>query len=219
MFCTKCGSQMPDNASFCTNCGAKKQTEQPVDATINQNNIDQPLANHENYNQPYQNQPFVGQPYTNNPMMGMAKPKSKAPLFVGIGAAAVVALLILVFLLKSVLGVGINSSPEKVVKSFFKAVSSQDIDLLKKTIYTEDDKELLSEFDVYSVSMLKMIDASLDAQLGDDWHNKIKVKEGERFTEDGKTIVNVLLTIGNEDESIKVIKKGSKYYVSPDELY
>jgi uncharacterized membrane protein YvbJ len=216
---------MPDNASFCTNCGAKAQNSQPVvnqnvnAANIDQNNMNQPYSNQPYQNQPYQNQPYTGQPYGNGPAMGMARPKSKAPLFVGIGAAAIVVLLVLVFLLKSVFGGGTNSSPENVVKAFFKAVSSQDVDLLKKTIYMEEEEDLLSGFDAFSVGMLKMIDASLDDELGNDWHKKIKVKEVETSKEDGETTVDVDITMGEEEDSIKVIKKGSKYYVSPDELY
>lgn len=29
MFCTKCGSEVPDSAKFCTKCGAPVQSEQP----------------------------------------------------------------------------------------------------------------------------------------------------------------------------------------------
>ena len=32
MFCTKCGSEMPDGTDFCTNCGARMGTASPAAA-------------------------------------------------------------------------------------------------------------------------------------------------------------------------------------------
>lgn len=225
MFCTKCGSQLPDNVTFCTNCGARVQNAQSVPNQENSAiNMGQPNTNQSFSTPPYQGQPFNGQafngqPNLSGPSMGMTRPKSKTPLFVGIGAAGVVALIIFIFILKAIFGGGTNSSPENVVKAFFKAVSTQDVELLKKTVYTEGNNPL-DQIDLLSAGMLKLLDSTLDDQFGNDWHKKIKVKELDSEKVDGKTIIEVQVKMGaEEEETIEVIKDGSKYYVSPDDLF
>lgn len=52
MFCTKCGSYVPDGQRFCTNCGAPMEEFGPVDATPAQPTYQQPGQTQQGYGQP-----------------------------------------------------------------------------------------------------------------------------------------------------------------------
>lgn len=63
MFCTKCGAQMPDGASFCTSCGSPLNSTQPVQQPAGQ--YQQPVQQYQQpvYQQPVQTQqPVYQQP-------------------------------------------------------------------------------------------------------------------------------------------------------------
>jgi uncharacterized membrane protein YvbJ len=176
---------MPDNAVFCTNCGARFQNTQPA-----------------------------------------AKPKSKTPLFIGIGAAAVVFLAVLIFLLTKVFGGGTNSSAEGVVKTFFKAVSTQDVKLLQKTLYfeDEDDREAFEDDDEIedAEESLDYANEMFEEELGKNWVDELEIEEGKTKKIDGNTVVIVEVTVEVDDDEetleINVIKEDGKYYVDPISL-
>ena len=52
MFCTKCGSYVPDGQRFCTSCGAPMEEFGPVDATPAQPTYQQPGQTQQGYGQP-----------------------------------------------------------------------------------------------------------------------------------------------------------------------
>ena len=53
MFCTNCGSQMPDNAAFCTNCGAKlNENVQPAEPVTEEATTGMPVQEQPLYQQP-----------------------------------------------------------------------------------------------------------------------------------------------------------------------
>lgn len=73
MFCKNCGKEIPDNATFCTYCGAQTgtpqqaqqpQQQQPVyqQPTYQQPTYQQPTYQQPGYQQPYQ-QPYGQAPY------------------------------------------------------------------------------------------------------------------------------------------------------------
>ncbi|WP_163193175.1 zinc-ribbon domain-containing protein [Clostridium thermarum] len=222
MFCTNCGSQVADSSIFCTNCGAKIQNKQDQLSTNTGSDFGQP--NTQNYTgQPFQSQTFGGQPVMAHSSIGMNAPKSKTSLFIAMGAAGVVGLVIIIFIFSRLLG-GVNSSPEKVVRNFFKAVSTQDGKLMLKTIYFEDEEER-QEFqdDIEDTEEeLENLDEMFKDELGKNWINKLDIEAGKTKNVNGQTVVTVEVTANVDDEdetlSIKVIKENGKYYIDPVSL-
>ena len=101
-FCTKCGQMIPDGASFCTKCGTKVQS--------------------------FSTEPTPAWTPSTQPYYGGAVPsKSNKALFVIIGSAVLVVAIVLV-LVFTLGGGGLNlSSPEASVNSFLSAVSRNDL--------------------------------------------------------------------------------------------
>ena len=63
MFCPKCGAQLPDGTTFCTNCGAALSQQEAPQQAAPQQTYQQPQ---QGYQQPYQQQPYqqtYQQPY------------------------------------------------------------------------------------------------------------------------------------------------------------
>lgn len=52
MFCTKCGSYVPDGQHFCTSCGAPMEEFGPADAAPAQPTYQQPGQTQQGYGQP-----------------------------------------------------------------------------------------------------------------------------------------------------------------------
>lgn len=52
MFCTKCGSYVPDGQHFCTSCGAPMEEFGPADADPAQPTYQQPGQTQQSYGQP-----------------------------------------------------------------------------------------------------------------------------------------------------------------------
>ena len=69
--CPTCGSQMPDEALNCTNCGTALQDAQAAQQPYQQQSFEQ---------QPYQQQPYQQQPYQQQPYQQQAYQQPKAPL-------------------------------------------------------------------------------------------------------------------------------------------
>lgn len=60
--CEYCGSQVPDNAKFCTSCGAALQQAQPAQQVYEPPAYQQPTYEQPTYQQPTYQQPYQ-QPY------------------------------------------------------------------------------------------------------------------------------------------------------------
>lgn len=226
MFCTKCGSQLPDNAAFCTNCGASLRSGQAIGVqNFGAPDTSTQVPPTQDTNTPnMQNQVFGGQnlgaPNMANPGMntiGMPRRKSNTGLVVGVAAAGVLALLLLVFVGVKVLSGGTNSSPENVVKTFFKAISKEDVTMLKST-FNPTNSELLSQMSMFlNNETLGTLNDELAKQFGNNWYNKLSVKQKDKTTKSGKTYITVEVMIDNNRdnaETMTVVKEGSKYYIS-----
>ena len=73
MICTKCGTNLPDNAAFCTTCGTA--VTQPV---VTQPVVEQPVVEQPVMEQPVMEQPVMEQPVMEQPVMG--QPMMQAPM-------------------------------------------------------------------------------------------------------------------------------------------
>ena len=82
MICTKCGTNLPDNAAFCTTCGTavtQPVVEQPV---MEQPVMEQPVMEQHVIEQPVMGQPMMQQPPMGQPMMQqppMGQPMMQQP--------------------------------------------------------------------------------------------------------------------------------------------
>lgn len=108
MYCPHCGSQQPDNATFCGVCGGSLKPAQPAAASTQQNWGAQPMGQPGTYQQPAQ--PGFSQPGGYAQPVAAAKPKlnislqalgSSAPLGKRTMAMMVGTLLVIVFMLQS----------------------------------------------------------------------------------------------------------------------
>lgn len=106
MFCTNCGTQLPDGAKFCTNCGnqmnvAPVMPVMPATPVIPEEPVvSEPVV--------VQSQPMM------QPQQTMAQPspemppapkkKSKAPLFIGLGIGAIALVVIIVVSIMLIMG-------------------------------------------------------------------------------------------------------------------
>lgn len=231
MFCTKCGSQLPDNAAFCTNCGAPLRSSQTTGVqNFGASDTSTQVSPTQDSNTPnMQSQVFGGQnsagqnfvsPNIPGPIMSsmnMPRRKSNTGLVVGVAVAGVLALLLLVFLGVKVLSGGTNSSPENVVKTFFKAISKEDVTMLKST-FSPKNSELISQMSMFlNNETLGTLNDELVKEFGNNWYNKLSVKQKDKTTKSGKTYISVEVMIDNNkdnSETMTVVKEGSKYYLS-----
>lgn len=109
-FCPNCGDKLPDNAKFCTSCGAKitmpaaPATEQPApEAPMQQENHQSPVQNTQpvqNYQQPVQNMPPVQnyQPSVQTASNAAHGKSANKKLIVIIGGCVLAAILITVLI-------------------------------------------------------------------------------------------------------------------------
>ncbi len=90
-FCIQCGAQLPENVSFCPNCGQKAENSAPVNKqpeapVYEQTWPQQPVYEQPQYQQPVYQQPqyqYAQQPvYTAQPVV---ETKSKVMGFIGMG--------------------------------------------------------------------------------------------------------------------------------------
>lgn len=81
MFCSKCGKLVPDDAVFCSECGAPVSQQAPVQQT----SYTQPV-----YNQPVFNQPAYSQPAYNQPVAAQKNSMlTKMPLMLTVAGIVV----------------------------------------------------------------------------------------------------------------------------------
>ena len=123
MFCTNCGNTLMEGALFCTQCGAKVESQAPVDPGFTQEqNFNQP-----NFSQPNFNQPNYGQQMNYDPNMMYGQfpqenseiapvKKSKTGLIIGIVAGGIVlvaAIVVVVLFATGLIGGDKDSSSKK----------------------------------------------------------------------------------------------------------
>ncbi len=117
MFCPNCNQQVPEDATFCTNCGMRMQnTAAPVYP------VTPPYA--QPYVQPTYASPAPGYP----PQFPTAKAGSKKPIIIISVLIGIAAIIVALFL---ALGGGANhNSPETVAEDFIKAYIDFDVDTM-----------------------------------------------------------------------------------------
>ncbi|MBR6548573.1 MAG: zinc-ribbon domain-containing protein [Clostridia bacterium] len=79
MFCPNCGTQNPDNANVCMNCGNALRQQAPVQPAYQQPAYQQPM-----YQQPMYQQPAYQQPMYEAPVSGGSKGMKITGMILGI---------------------------------------------------------------------------------------------------------------------------------------
>jgi hypothetical protein len=213
---------MPDNSTFCTSCGAKIQDGQAVANPNNgANRMAQPNTSQNFTSQSFQSQAYAGQPLA--PRTGMGGQKNKTPLFIAFGAAGVVGLVLLIFIIKAIFGGG---GAEGYVRNVFKAINNQDAELLMK-LAPEDELEDFNDLDKderedaleEAEDYLDSINDQFEERYGKSWYKNIEISESDTDKEKGKTLITFDVEIKGVDdyddfeEEITVIKEDGKYYI------
>lgn len=114
MYCSNCGSNLPDNSVFCQNCGASfAQTSQ----------------------QPMMQQPMMQQPMMQQPMMQQPKKSKKPWIILGITLGLLVVVITTVIILLFACNGNKSSSPQELAENVFNALADNDEDDFADTFY------------------------------------------------------------------------------------
>lgn len=186
MFCTNCGTKLPDEAVFCSQCGTRLNYRPAAPAQ------EPAYAPYSSAEETPDRDP-VYMPYA--PMEGFdpcampASPKkSKRPLLIGL-IAAVVVVGVLLFALWG-FGGG-NGSAEAVAEQFYAAVLKGDVKGAKECVHPDMWQEIGGEFEQ---------DADMMAMLGDTV--KVTVIGSENVTLDERDDVKEILRWYGIDERV-----------------
>ncbi len=229
MFCSKCGNKNEDGAQFCSNCGAPiekinvvehPQVEHPQ---VENPQVENPQVEHPQVVQP-QAQPQAVQPQSTQPQYQSYQPippttttpNKNLSKYIGIGAVALVAILLIVFV-SSLFGGYSNKTPEKATLSFFKAVSKQDIDEVMNLMEKDTLEAMIElsgsskkEFKEMLEEGLSGVDEEGEDEYGKNWHKKVKVVDVDE--EDGYAEVTV--EIGDDEETMYLYESKGKWYIN-----
>lgn len=157
MFCEKCGTQIPDNSTFCPNCGAKAENapnpEQPQGQAFESQQAQGQSPEPQQFqgqtaSEPQQTQSaFNTATNTVNSMLSTDAGKKK---LIGIAAVAVVAIIILVILIAIIAGSG---GYKKTVKKYMAVWTTMDEEKSVKNLwklYPEEVREaMIEEYEDY----------------------------------------------------------------------
>lgn len=210
MFCSKCGTKNEDSAQFCSSCGVPIEKISQIQPQVETQMPPQPQIQPQQpqFQQSYQPQHnFQPQPPT---------PNKNINKFIGIGAVAVVGL-VLIILIAGLFNGYSNSTPEKATLSFYKAVSKQNIDEVMNLM----DEEVLDEmlelgymdkkaFEEMLEDSLKSVDEEGEDELGKNWHKKIKVTNVDE--EDG--FAEVTIEMDGNEETMYLYESKGKWYIN-----
>lgn len=193
-FCTKCGASLDENASFCTSCGAKFNTAP----------ASQPAANTNS------NETILDKFKANANAEGIKKLTANPNFtkYVGIGAVAVVAL-ILIIILCSVFSGGYVKPVEKMYKS----IANKDGELLMEC-YSEyeidymADRYDMSKKDIqkYYKESAKTLYEFLKEEYGRDFKIKVSVEDKEKIEKSDLKDIEEILQIKFDKKKLEVSK-------------
>ena len=135
---------------------------------------------------------------------------------IGIGMVTF-AVIIIIVIVGSLLDGYSNITPEKATKSFFKAISMQNIDEVTNLIENDELKSMLnisgfrlSDFKEQLGEAVISIDEEAEDEFGKNWHKKVKVVDVDE--EDGYAEVTV--EIGDDEESMYLYESKGKWYIN-----
>jgi len=220
MFCSQCGTQNEENATFCSNCGAPlnaSQPTQPVEPTVDQSEEVAPEVTPEVAPEaaPVAAPEVAPQTFTSNvtPEEVVKKSSGSKKIIAIVIAAAVV--LAFVFGAFALLGGGYSqSTPEKAVKSLFKSIYESDVDAFISMIPGEEVKALKEYMDdkaikEYLEPILDQMNESIADEMGKDWIKEIKILDVDK---DGD-YASVEVEIDGESDTMELEKIDGKWYV------
>ncbi len=233
MYCGKCGTKLPDDAAFCTSCGAPTEIKsEAADHSVSQNQTQQTTEHDQftNKTEPvYNSQPADTQPLfesSNFSHKTKAEPevidKKKAVIF---GAVAGVVAIAVVIILFTLFGGGhkIGSTPEKAISQLESAFNDLNVSKIADC-FDSNTKEAFSE---YSDSMDYDL-SSIPKALGADVSFKLNPTNYEYRTDNGNDYCDVSIEIvvsasilgqsydTTSDMSLTYIKEGNDWKIYGD---
>ncbi|MEI6132129.1 MAG: zinc-ribbon domain-containing protein [Bacillota bacterium] len=195
MFCKSCGVENEASAKFCVSCGAVMDEASSQEPTINEPVYDAPEYAQYEYVAPVQ--------------------KSKAPLFIALGAAVVVVLIIL-----GVVGY-MQTTPEAVANNFYKGFLNKDVNAVLDNMYlpanttpiprADIQKELDSipaNVDIKSLKVSLVAPASYTGTL----EKEITIN-GNKVTDFKTVYVSVTVDGTEKSNAIYLIKSGKTFLI------
>ncbi|HOK42937.1 MAG TPA: zinc ribbon domain-containing protein [Thermoclostridium caenicola] len=202
MFCTNCGKEVADSASFCTACGAKIAREPAVEQ---QTVTSAPVSATTPSAEAQQSAPVT--------VSGSESPKKKNnSIFIAI--AAVAAVIILAVLIFGGGGGGYKEYKE-LARAYYEAVYNKDVNAMIKLFDKDAQKDLKKDKDFIKEKLEEMKE-EMDDYYGRGWLKDVKPGSRERASTRGAYKVEI--EIDGEFHEYLYIKKDDKdrYYIHED---
>ncbi len=237
MFCSKCGNQMPDGAKFCSACGAVNEAAQAPEAPAAPQQQAAPQYN-----------PVQPPVQPQQPKHVHAAPKASSNTKVGMIAAGILAIIVVVLAVIIFGGRGPKATANQFLKGTFKGNANQIVKLMpKKQIkamieedYHGDKDDMLEELDDRLDDMLDMLNESdikykykitdidkLDRDDTEDCEDELNAAYDTNIKVKKAKVVTAEITFRNKEfdekyeEKIEITvgKIGSSWYILNTDFY
>jgi len=207
MFCTNCGKEVADGASFCTACGAKivrENAAQPINEQQAVTSAPSPAATPS----PNAQQPAAAAA----PVSASGTPKNtNVKIIIAIAAVAVVVILALLLFGRG----GGYKDYKELARAYYQAVYNEDVDAMIKLFDKEAQKDLKQDKD-YIKERLEEMKQDMNDWYGRGWNKHVEPGKRERASERGTYKVEI--EIDGDFHEYLYIKKDDKdrYYIHED---
>lgn len=207
MFCTNCGKEVADGASFCTACGAKivrENAAQPINEQQAVTNAPSSAAT----TSPSAQQPAAAAAPVST--SGELKNKNSKIIVVIAAVAAVIILALLLFG-----GKGGYKDYKELAQAYYEAIYNQDVNAMIKLFDKEAQKELKQDKD-YIKEELDEMKKKMNDKYGRGWNRHVETGRRERASEKGTYKVEI--EIDGRFHEYLYIKKDNKdrFYIHED---
>ncbi len=193
MDCPKCGSQIPDESKFCTECGSVLTNDGDQEEVLHlEENINNDLLTEEKTKKKEKKQKQA------------SKLKKKFRVLLSILLVIVIAVSVLFFVIK-------NNTPEKVTLKFYETIDKGNADKFLNVLSTKGKSDLLYLMDFNMADISNQLDQIKGQLSGGDsrWIRQVNISVV--YSDKYQAVVNVI--IDGNIQKISLIKEGLKWKI------